>query len=66
MTSRRYSIGFIAQDIHEAVSHEIRDITNLVDTAGDVYSRDWSRLVCIVWGDVKDLQGRDLMLEACL
>jgi hypothetical protein len=58
-------IGFIAQDVQGSLPEEF---ANLVGTRpsglGEVLTLDYSRLVCVLWGVVKNLQARIEALEA--
>jgi hypothetical protein len=56
-------IGFIAQDIQQSLPAEF---ANLVGTrpAGELLTLDYSRLICVLWGVVKNLTSRLEALEA--
>jgi hypothetical protein len=58
-------IGFIAQDVEQSLPAEF---ANLVGTRpsglGEVLTLDYSRLVTVLWGVVKNLQARIEALEA--
>jgi hypothetical protein len=57
-------IGFIAQDIQQSLPAEF---ANLVGTRpsgdGELLTLDYSRLVCVLWGVVKNLSSRLEALE---
>jgi hypothetical protein len=59
-------VGFIAQDIQQSLPAEF---ANLVGTrpetagAGELLTLDYSRLVCVLWGVVKNLSSRLEALE---
>ena len=59
-------MGFIADEVKEAISGEAW--TNIVGSKsvnGDEYlTLDYSRLVCVLWGTVKELSARVAALEA--
>ena len=59
MTGTR--IGFIAQDIKANLPIEF---DNIVSTSNSLLAVDYSRMVCVLWGVVKNLQERINTLES--
>ncbi|MFX4226588.1 MAG: tail fiber domain-containing protein [Porticoccaceae bacterium] len=60
-------IGFIAQDVQGSLPRT-GEFANLVGTRpdGELLTLDYSRLVCVLWGVVKNLTSRLEALEANL
>ena len=63
-----HRLGFIAQDVQNALSAHLPNVTNVVSTrpVGDeqLLALDYSRLTCILWSKVKQLESRLAALES--
>lgn len=49
-------MGLIAQELKAAIGETTPDVTTLVVQFGDIQTIDYSMLVCILWGAIKELQ----------
>lgn len=51
----RKRIGFIAKEIKESLGEKLPDISNIVVESGDNLVLHYGRLVCILWGALKEI-----------
>ena len=57
-----HRLGFIAQDVQQAINTHMPDIANIISErhVGDenLLQLDYSRLVCVLWAKVKQLENQ--------
>ena len=67
MEAPEHRLGFIAQDVQQAINTHMPNVTNVISErfVGDenLLALDYSRLVIVLWSKVKQLEQRIAILE---
>ena len=62
-----HRLGFIAQDVQAALSAHMPDVTNVISERPvgneSLLALDYSRLVCVLWAKVRQLEQEILALK---